>query len=188
MVMRKPRQPLHPLHRRAGRLAAPSRRLEVELCVQDGGAFELARHALEGACTGGICIETGARQDRIDPVPLAALDLAGEARRDRGAVLEPVGAKAVNRPVAVQKLSLIDEILRPDAAVLEGDDAEHLAHNHRLAFDLRGFEGLHLERMNDVPELDNLFTRKGGGRCSEEGGQTDKESEKRKLAHGNTFL
>jgi hypothetical protein len=34
---------------------------------------------------------------------------------------------------------------------------EHLAHNHRLAFDLRRFEGLHLERMNDVPELDNLF-------------------------------
>jgi hypothetical protein len=165
-----------------------SRRLDVELCVQDGGAFELARQALEGACTGGICIETGARQDRIDPVPLAALDLAGEARRDRGAVLEPVGAKAVNRPVAVQKLSLIDEILRPDAAVLEGDDAEHLAHNHRLALYVRCFEGLHLERMNDVPELDNLFAGQDGHRCGEEDGCADKESERVKLTHGNTFL
>ncbi len=90
-------------------------------------------------------------------MPLAALYLTSEARRDRGAILEPVSAEAVKRPVAFQKLSLLDEFLRPDAAVLEGDDAEHLAHNHRLAFDVRDFEGLHLERMNDVPELDNLF-------------------------------
>jgi hypothetical protein len=48
---------------RIRRLHAPSRvgasgRLDVELRVQDGGAFELARQALKCACTGGVCIDT----------------------------------------------------------------------------------------------------------------------------------
>jgi hypothetical protein len=57
-----------------------------------------------------------------------------------------------------------------------------------LTVNIGGLEHFHVDRHGDELELKHLFTCKGGRRCSEKGGQTDKESEKLKRTHGNTFL
>src|SRR5262249_12393001 len=72
----------------------PSRRLYIELPVEETGAFETRPDALEAARARGVGIGAGAREGRINAVAQAFLDLSGEARRDRGTVVERVRAIA----------------------------------------------------------------------------------------------
>jgi hypothetical protein len=71
-----------------------SRRLYIELPVEEKGAFKTGPDAVEAAGARGVRIGTGARQDRIKAVAQALRDLSGEACRNRRAIIERVRAIA----------------------------------------------------------------------------------------------
>src|SRR5205823_1569353 len=75
---------------RLGHFRAGSRRLHIEFSVKKEGVFERRRDTLEAARTRGVRVGAGARYYRINAAHPTVLALSGDARTNRGAILENV--------------------------------------------------------------------------------------------------
>src|SRR5262249_26204766 len=135
----------------------PSRRLYIELPVEEIGAFETRPDTLEAARARGVGIGASAGQDRINAVAQALLDLSGEARRDRGTVVERVRAIAAYGTRALAELGRKDEVLRRNPAILEVGDTKRLAGSNCLTIDIWGFENLRVDPEGNELKLKNLL-------------------------------
>src|SRR5262249_21742913 len=96
------------------------RRLDVELSRQQHRAVgPLGRDSIPAARTGRLVIQTGAGQDGIVAVSSRCLELSDVLRRNRGPILERVGAVSSDRTQAILQVTGTDEVLDRNPAVLE---------------------------------------------------------------------
>src|SRR5439155_14865189 len=144
-----------------------SRSRNRELAVEQIRAGELGWDAIEASCALCTCVGACARNYRVLAVGrLASPRRPCEARGDRRAVFELVGAVAEKGTGAFVVVRIEDELLRSDPAVLEEGDAVHPHQGNGLPFDVGCLQAFHVNRLDNQFELKNVLARSG---CLPEG-------------------